>query len=155
GSPQTEDELIYENKDHKDWLFNAVVTEDGAYLVIRVSKGSDPKNQVFYKDLLHPDGKVVELLNKQDATYDFIGNEGSMFWFRTNLNAPKARIVAIDLQSPEEIKEIVPEGSDTLEEVSLVGNLFVATYLKDAHSLVRLLEVSGKEAGEISLPGLG
>jgi len=155
GTPQTEDELIYENKDNKDWLFNAAVTEDGAYLVISVSKGSDPKNQIFYKDLLHPDSKVIELLNKQDATYEFIGNEGTVFWFRTNLNAPKARIVAIDLQSPEEMKEIVAEGSDTLENVSLVGNLFVATYLKDAHSLVRLFEVSGKEAGEISLPGLG
>ena len=59
------------------------------------------------------------------------------------------------MQSPEEIKEIVPEGSDKLESVSLVGNLFIANYLKDAHSLVRLFEVSGKAAGEISLPGLG
>ena len=147
--------MIYENKDHKDWLFGATVTEDGAYLVIVVSKGSDPKNQIFYKDLLHPDSKVVELLNKQDATYDFIGNEGNVFWFRTNLNAPKARIVAIDVQDPDEMKEVVPEGDDTLESVSLVGNLFVATYLKDAHSVVRLFEVNGKSAGEIALPGLG
>ena len=133
----------------------ATVTEDGAYLVIVVSKGSDPKNQIFYKDLLHPDSKVVELLNKQDATYDFIGNEGNVFWFRTNLNAPKARIVAIDVQNPDEMKEIVPERDDTLESISLVGNLFVATYLKDAHSVVRLFEVNGKSAGEIALPGLG
>ena len=155
GAPQAQDELIYERKDHRDWLFNADVTEDGAYLIINVSHGTDPKNQIFYKDLLHPGGKVIELLNKQDATYDFIGNEGNLFWFRTNLAAPKARIVAIDVQSPEEIKEIVPEGSDKLESVSLVGNLFIANYLKDAHSLVRLFEISGKAAGEISLPGLG
>ena len=155
GTPQSQDELIYDRKDHKDWLFNADVTEDGAYLIINVSHGTDPKNQIFYKDLLHPGGKVIELLNKQDATYEFIGNEGNLFWFRTNLAAPKARIVAIDVQSPEEIKEVVPEGSDKLESVSLVGNLFIADYLKDAHSLVRLFEVSGKAAGEISLPGLG
>ena len=124
-------------------------------MIINVSHGSDRKNQIFYKDLLHPGGKVIELLNKQDATYDFIGNEGNLFWFRTNLAAPKARIIAIDVQSPEEIKEIVPEGSDKLESVALVGNLFIANYLKDAHSLVRLFEVSGKAAGEISLPGLG
>ena len=155
GTPQSQDELIYDRKDHKDWLFNADVTEDGAYLIINVSHGTDPKNQIFYKDLLHPGGKVIELLNKQDATYEFIGNEGNLFWFRTNLAAPKARIVAIDVQSPEEIKEVVPEGSDKLESVSLVGNLFIADYLKDAHSLVRLFEVSGKAAGGISLPGLG
>jgi prolyl oligopeptidase len=155
GTPQAHDELIYERKDHKDWLFNADVTEDGAYLIINVSHGSDRKNQIFYKDLLHPDGKVVELLNKQDATYDFIGNEGNVFWLRTNLNAPKGRIIAIDVQNPEELKEILPESSDTLESVSLVGNQFIANYLKDAHSLVRLFEISGKEAGQISLPGLG
>ena len=39
GTPQTQDELIYENKDHKDWLFGATVTEDGAYLVISRLKG--------------------------------------------------------------------------------------------------------------------
>ena len=79
GTPQSQDELIYERKDHKDWLFTAEVTEDGAYLIISVSHGTDPKNQIFYKDLLHPDGKVIELLNKQDATYDFVGNEGNIF----------------------------------------------------------------------------
>jgi prolyl oligopeptidase len=155
GSPQVQDELIYERKDHKDWLFNGTVTEDGAYLIINVSHGTDPKNQIFYKDLLHPGGKVIELLNKEDATYEFVGNEGNVFWFRTNLAAPKARIVAIDAQTPEEIKEIVPEGEDKLESVSLVGNRFVANYLKDAHSFVRLFEITGKDAGEISLPGLG
>ena len=155
GTPQSQDELIYERKDHKDWLFSAQVTEDGAYLIINVSHGTDPKNQIFYKDLLHPEGKIVELLNKQDATYDFVGNEGNVFWFRTNLNAPKARIVSIDIQNPEEIKEVVPEGPDKLERVSVVGNLFIANYLKDAHSLVKLFELSGKAAGEIPLPGLG
>ncbi len=155
GTPQSADELIYERTDHKDWLFSGTVTEDGAYLIINVSHGTDPKNQIFYKDLLHPDAKVVELLNKQDAAYKFVGNEGSLFWFQTNLDAPKGRIIAIDVQSPEEIKEVVPEGSDTLESVSLVGNLFIANYLKDAHSLVRLFEISGKAAGEVPLPGLG
>ncbi len=155
GTPQSADELIYERKDHKDWLFSGEVTEDGAYLIITVSHGTDPKKQIFYKDLLHPDAKVVELLNKQDAAYNFVGNEGNLFWFQTNLNAPKGRIVAIDVQSPDEIKEIVPEGSDKLESTSLVGNLFIANYLKDAHSVVRLFEVSGKAAGEIALPGLG
>jgi prolyl oligopeptidase len=155
GTPQWQDELIYERKDHKDWLFSGEVTEDGAYLIISVSKGTEPKNQIFYKDLLHPGGKVIELLNKQDAAYDFVGNEGNLFWFRTDLGAAKGRIIAIDVQNPEEIKEIVPEASDKLESVSLVGNLFIANYLKDAHSLVRLFEPSGKPAGEIPLPGLG
>jgi prolyl oligopeptidase len=155
GAPQSQDALIYERKDHKDWLFGGEVTEDGAYLIITVSQGTDPKNRVFYKDLRQPDSKVVELLNKQDAAYDFLEHEGTLFWFKTDLNAPRGRIIAIDVEHPAEIKEVVPETKDKLEAVDVVGERFVANYLKDAHSIVRLFELSGKPAGEIPLPGLG
>ena len=155
GTPQSEDVLVYERPDRKEWLFNTAVTQDGAYLIIDVSQGTDPKNRVFYKDLRQPDSKVVELLNKQDAQYEFIGNDGGVFYFRTNLGAPRARIVAIDTARPEEIKELVSQTNEKLESVSLVGERFIANYLKDAYSVVKLFELSGKPAGEISLPGLG
>ncbi len=155
GTPQEQDPLIYERKDHKDWLFNATVTDDGNYLIINVSQGTDPKNRVFYKDLKQSDSKVVELLNKQDAAYNFIDNDGPVFWFKTDLNAPRARIVAIDVRKPEEIKELVPQSADKLENVSVVGERFVAGYLKDAQSVVRLFELNGKPAGVIPLAGIG
>jgi prolyl oligopeptidase len=155
GAPQAQDELIYERKDHKDWNFGGEVTEDGRFLVINVSQGTDPKNRIFYKDLQSPKAKVVELLNKQDASYHFIGYEGNAFWFKTDLNAPKGRIVAVDLQKLESITTIVPEAADKLEGVDLVGDRFIASYLKDAHSVVRVFELSGKAAGEVPLPGLG
>ena len=155
GTPQSEDVLVYERTDHKDWLFNAEVTEDGAYLIIIVSQGTDPKTRVFYKDLRDAKAKVVELLNKQDAAYDFIEHDGTIFWFKTDLAAPRGRIIAIDVARPAEIKEVVPESGDKLEDVDLVGERFVANYLHDAHSVVRLFELNGKAAGEIPLPGLG
>ena len=133
----------------------AEVTEDGRFLVINVSQGTDPKNRIFYKDLQSPNAKIVELLNKQDASYNFLGYEGNAFWFKTDLNAPKGRIVAIDVQKPDSITTVVPEAADKLESVDLVGDRFIASYLKDAHSVVRVFELSGKPAGEIPLPGLG
>jgi prolyl oligopeptidase len=155
GTPQTQDELIYERRDHKDWYFHGEVTEDGRILTITVSQGTDPKNRFFYKNLQIPNSPVVELLNKQDASYDFIGYEGNAVWFKTDLGAPRGRIVSIDAQKPEVITTIVPEAAEKLESVHLVGNRFIASYLKDAHSVVRLFELSGKPAGEIPLPGLG
>ncbi|MBA3762581.1 MAG: S9 family peptidase [Chthoniobacterales bacterium] len=155
GAPQSEDVLVYERPDHKDWLFDSAVTEDGAYLIINISQGTDPKNRIFFKDLTQPDSKVVELLNKQDAQYDFAGNDGATFWFRTNLDAPRGRIIAIDTQNGGAIKEVVPQAEEKLESLSVVGDRFIANYLKDAHSLVRLFDLSGKPAGEIALPGLG
>ncbi|MDQ6622605.1 MAG: prolyl oligopeptidase family serine peptidase, partial [Verrucomicrobiota bacterium] len=92
---------------------------------------------------------------KGDAHYDFLGNDGSVFWFYTNLDAPRGRIVAIDTNAPNEFKEVVPQAEEKLEDASVVGDRFIANYLKDAHSLVRLFELDGKAAGEIALPGLG
>lgn len=155
GTPQSQDELIYERKDHKDWNFSAEVTEDGRFLAITVFQGSDPKNRFFYKDLTRPGTPVVEMLNKQDASYEFLGYENDTVWFKTDLDAPRGRIVAISAGDPKQITTIVPEGPDKLEEAQLVGDRFIVSYLKDAHSVVRLFEISGKAAGEIQLPGLG
>jgi prolyl oligopeptidase len=51
GTPQTDDVLVYERPDQKDWLFGGNVTEDGNYLIITVSEGTDVKSRVYYKDL--------------------------------------------------------------------------------------------------------
>jgi prolyl oligopeptidase len=155
GTPQSDDPLVYERKDHKDWNFNGEVSEDGRFLVINVSQGTDPKNRIFYKDLQKPDAPVVELLNKQDAAYDFLGCDGNVFWFKTDLAAPLGRIVAIDITKPDEMKTLVPEAAAKLQSAAVVGDRFIAGYLKDAHSAVRLFDLSGKDAGEIKLPGLG
>ena len=157
GAPQAQDKLIYERPDQKEWLFGAEVTEDGHYLVISVQRGTDPKNRVFYKDLAKPDSKVVELLDKPDAKYIFLGNEGPIFALQTDLNAPLGRIISIDTSKglPPQIKDLVPESSDKLEAVSVVGDRFVAAYLKDAHSLVKLFKSDGSADGEIALPGIG
>src|SRR5262249_24829539 len=116
-----------------------------------------PKNRIFYKNLVDPKSKVVELLDKADAEYDFIDNEGPMFVFRTNLDAPLGRIISIDTSKPlpPKINELVPESRDKLEAVSSVGERFVAAYLRDAHSAVKLFKRDGLPDGEIVLPGLG
>ncbi len=157
GTPQSQDKLIYERPDQKEWLFNAEVTDDGRYLIITVQRGTDPKNRIFYKNLVDPNFKVVELLDRADAEYSFIDNEGPVFAFRTNLNAPLGRIVTIDTSKPlpPRIDELVAESKDKLEEVTSVGDRFVALYLHDAHSAVKLFKLDGSRDGEIVLPGLG
>jgi prolyl oligopeptidase len=155
GAPQSQDKLIYERKDHKDWNFNSEVTDDGKFLVINVSQGTDPKNRLFYKSLEDPNAAVVELLNEQDAAYEFLGYEQNTVWLKTDLGAPKGRIISVQATGPLNVQEIVPEGPDKLERVSLVGDRFIVSYLKDAHTEVRIFDLTGKPAGEIALPGLG
>jgi prolyl oligopeptidase len=157
GTPQVDDQLVYERKDEKEWGFHGEVTEDGRWLVISVTHGTERKNNLFYLDLSQPKSEVVELLTGFEARFDFLGNDGSTFWLRTDLDAPRNRIVAIDVEHParDRWETIVPEAEETLEEVHVVGERFFAVYLKDAKSEVRMFGLSGKRLGELKLPGIG
>jgi prolyl oligopeptidase len=100
GTPQSDDLLIYERPDQKDWLFGGGVTDDGNYLVITAFQGTDVKTRVFYKDLKSSNAPVVKLLDDFDAAYYFVGNEGGRFWFQTDLQAPRGKIIEIDTARP-------------------------------------------------------
>jgi len=156
-TPQSEDTLVYHRPDQKEWNFNGGVTDDGRYLIIIATQGTDPRNRVLYKDLSSPTNRVVELLMAFDAEYTFIGNEGPLFWFKTDLDAPRGRVVAVDLNDAGRANrvEIIPQSTNKLEQVSLVNNLLVAEYLQDACSVVRFFSLVGTPEGELSLPGLG
>ncbi|MFL5572661.1 MAG: prolyl oligopeptidase family serine peptidase [Gemmatimonadaceae bacterium] len=144
GQPQSRDELVYDRPDQPDWLFNGTVTDDGQYLVITVSQGTDVRTRLYFIDLDNPgkpqiDNPVVRLIDRLDAEYAFIGNRGTMFYVRTDRNAPKGRIVAISIDNPREERwnTIVPENKDALESATMAGDDIVANYLQDAHSSVR------------------
>ena len=147
--------LYYHRPDQKEWGFAGGVTEDGDYLIISVWRGTDPKNLLFYKDLRDPSSPVVELIREFQAEYAFVGNDGSRFWLLTDLQAPRRRLVAIDLDNPGQLQEVIPEAEETLQGVSLIHNQFVAFYLKDAHTQIRTFALDGTYLGEIPLPGLG
>jgi len=157
GSPQSADELVYERPDHKEWGFTGSVTEDGRYLLIAVWKGTHRENGLFYKDLQADDSKVIELLNEFDANYIFISNDGPVFYLMTDLNAPLSKVIAINITDPDRAnwQEIIPEAADVLQSVSLVGNMFITSYLYNAHSRVLVLDKTGKVVHKVKLPTIG
>ena len=157
GKPQSEDLLVYERPNHPKQGLYAWVTEDGKYLLIQVSQGTDTKNGLFYKDLSNSASKVIELLPDFDASYDFITNLGSKFIIRTDLNAPKQRVISIDLNATpsDQWKTIIPESKETLRSVSHIGGLFIANYLKDARTEIRRFKIDGSSLPPVKLPGLG
>lgn len=156
GTPQSKDELVYERPDEKEWNFDGSITEDGHYLIIIVWTGS-PKNRVYYKDLRAKDSEVVKLIDELEAAYIFLGNDGPVFYFQTDSEAPRGRVIAIDTREPgrKGWKTIIPEAAEPLQGVSLVGDLFIAVYLKDAHTKVKVHRLDGSFAREIGLPGIG
>jgi prolyl oligopeptidase len=157
GTPQSDDVLVYERPDQKEWGFSGEVTDDGRYLIISVWRGTDPNNLVFYKDLNSPDSLVVELIPDFEASYGFVDNDGGRFWFLTNLDAPKGRLMAIDIHQPDRAQwqTIIPEDDATLQAVSLLNHQFVADYLTDAYTTLRIYTLDGTFVRNVALPGIG
>lgn len=158
---QTADELIYHRPDHKDWYLSAYVTEDGHYLVIRVAKGTLRENGLFYQyrqDRENAPPATVELFNAFDAAYSFIGNDEQTFYIHTTHNAPKGRVVAVDLNRPDPgcWRTLVPERDDVLSQATLLnGSMLILHYLVDAHSKVEVYGLSGRHLRSVELPGIG
>ncbi|MBT8493172.1 MAG: prolyl oligopeptidase family serine peptidase [Deltaproteobacteria bacterium] len=163
GTPQSKDKLIYRRPDHPKWGFGAQVSEDGRYLIVSVWKGTGEKNLVFYRDLKRRarrgrNGEALkELISDWKAEFSFIGNDGPVFWFKTDESAPRRRVIAIDTRKPTKRRwsELIPESKDTLTSVDVVGKRFFADYLVDASTRIRMYSFKGKSLGEVKLPGIG
>jgi prolyl oligopeptidase len=162
GTDQAQDVLVYERPDQPDWGMNAEVTDDGRYAVLNVWLGTDRRNRVYYLDLKSAKrptvkGDVVRLLDDFDASYAFAGNDGPVFYFLTDLDAPRKRVIAIDTRHPERARwrELIPQGQDVLEGVQIIHDTFVANYMHDAASRLRLYALDGRMLKDLELPTLG
>jgi prolyl oligopeptidase len=159
GTAQSEDALVYQRPDQPEWYLGGSVTDDGRWLVISCGKGTNPESSLFLKDLSKPGSPVEPFLDKMDATYNVVDNEGDRFFVSTNQGAPRNRLVAIRKgeTDPSKWTELIPQGQgrDVLESVSLVGGRFVATWMRDAHSAVEFYDLKGRRTGALALPALG
>lgn len=157
GTPQAEDRLVYARPDQPTWGFDAVVSEDGGYLILHVWEGTDPRNRVYYQDLSVDGASPVPLVDHFDNEFTFIGNDGPLFYFKTDLDAANGRVIAIDTErpEPENYREIIAESSDALQGVAMVFDRFIASYLRDVASHVEIYATDGRPIGEVELPGQG
>lgn len=157
GEPQSKDVLVWEDPEHKEWRADATVSDDGEHLILTLGKGTDAKYRVLHRPLAEPDAEPTHLVGDFDAEYEFVDNDGPIFWFKTNKDAERGRVVAIDVRDPkpENWKELIPEAQETLQSVNVVGDRFLASYLKDAHTVVRVFDLTGEHVRDVELPGLG
>jgi len=156
GTPQSQDVLVYEDPANKELGFDPAVSDDGRYLIIRAWRGTDVKNRIFVQEI-GGRAPLLKVLDRADAGYEYVGNDGRVFYFRTDLAAPRGRIVAIDLDDPQRGRwlEIIPQGADAIDFVSLVDGKFVVATLHDAAHQVKLFDKQGHPAGSLKLPALG
>ncbi len=153
GTPQTDDAVVYERPDDKEMLLGGGVSEDGDWLVLSAGKGHT--NELFVREL--KGGKTVAIAPVDDAVYSLVEVQGHEAWVFTNKDAPNGKIIKVDLRQPEAAHWVlvVPEGKNSLEDVTTVGGRMVLSYLVDAKSEIELRGMDGKLESKVTLPGLG
>lgn len=156
GTPVSEDYVVYERPDNKEYFMGGFVTEDGNWLVINVGKGTGPQNMVYFKNLTMERAPIMPLVDKLENDYSFIGNDGATFYFRTDKDAPRAKVVKVNvLEKDLKWQDVIAEAAETLQSVDFINNQFVLNYLKDAYTQIKIYDIKGKFVRDIALPGIG
>ncbi len=162
GTDQSQDVLVYERPDQPEWGAGAAVTDDGRYLLIVPWLGTDSRNRLYYMDLGTPRspnvrGTVVRLIDTLEAAYNVVANDGPVLYLYTTLDAPRGRLIAIDLRRPDRAnwREVIPQTAATLNSVQEIGGRLVVSYLEDAHTRLSIWSKEGRRLTDIPLPTLG
>ena len=156
GTPQSKDELIYQNPDYPKRFYSAETSEDERILFVYES-GAGRGNNLFMKDLTNTNPPLVQLTTDFDYQYAPIEVIGDKMYIFTNYGAPKNRIMVADIHRPksEEWVELIPESESVLSGVNVIGDKLFLTYDKDASNHAFIYDLDGKQIQEIKLPSLG
>ena len=157
GTPQSEDTLIFSMPEQPKWGFAPTVTEDGRYLLVWVYYGTIHKYKVYLWDLQDPGSEPTELVGAFENDYSLLGNDGSTLFMKTDRDAPRGRVIAMDVAnpSPEAWTEILPQTDATLQSVKYIDNHFITNELIDVTSHVRVYDKHGHHVRDVPLPGPG
>ncbi|MCH1918616.1 prolyl oligopeptidase family serine peptidase [Shewanella sp. A3A] len=156
GTSQADDVLIFEQPQHPEWGFGIGVSDDGDYLLLSVSQGTDSRNRFFYKSLKQP-SDVIALIPELEAEYQFIGNQGNIFYFKTDYQTPNGKVITIDIQHPDKDhwQTIIPESNDPINVVGIVNKHLVVSSLHDVLGRMAIYAMDGTKLQDITMPGQG
>ena len=154
GTEQDSDSLIYENLTDPELFSVPFISSDHSYLMINLVIGSSGPNGFLYRPVDQPQAPFKMLIPTTENKYSFICNEGSIFYFWTNQDAPLGKLIAFDAQNKTQ-KEIIPESHFSLDHVYKHGNYFIADFSEHANSRVAIYDCEGLKIRDIQLPRLG
>lgn len=171
GTPQSEDQLVFSRPDQPEWTIGAHVSEDGAYLLLTMSESCDTKNRLYVTKLglggsYDPSimSSLIKLVDRFEATFEYVDNVDTLFYFRTNHSAGRYRLIAFDMMvedigsKPEEWSTIIPEHEkDVLDSIAIVNqNQFIVTVARDVKQIISLYDRKGTLlVPEFVLPDIG
>ncbi|MDH4399537.1 prolyl oligopeptidase family serine peptidase [Sphingorhabdus sp.] len=157
GTPQSEDKAVYATPDKPEYGYSAQVTHDGKWAVITTSSGTDEKYELHVMLLgKKPTWKAQPLVTGLEYDWGLIEGMGNILWFTTNKDAPKLKVVTVDLGAKTPVfVDVIPEREETLSRTQIVGNRLILSYIKDAKSMALMTDLAGKPVQEIKLNAIG
>ena len=156
GTPQTEDVVVFENRDEPLRFHRAAVPKDESVLVI-FGSGQGNGESMMVKSLKEENAEYKVVEPSQDYQMEFIGTDNGKMYVLTTVDAPKYRVVAIDPENPskENWETVIPESNDVIQNVMFANGGLIIVYAKDASHHAYTAKLDGSEMTEIELPGYG
>jgi prolyl oligopeptidase len=154
GTPQSEDEIVFAAPHEPEWVFAAVVSDDGRFLIISISRGTAPEAQLRVLDLEDPSRGLRPLVSNFSAKATYVANTGTTFYLLTDDRAERQRIVAVELGDPgrERWREVIGESAALLLTARPCGGRLVCHYLQDACSRLAVHGFDGAHVRDIPVP---
>jgi prolyl oligopeptidase len=156
GQPQSADRLIDPLQGAYRWGY-CMISEDGRWAIAVGERGGESDVLVIRLDHQRPSSRPVRLLPGLHAMFTPLDVVGDTLYVRTDLDAPRQRVVALNLVegARARARTVIDEAPHVIESGAIAGGTIVLEYLVDASSRLRLYTLDGRPAGEVSLPGLG
>lgn len=155
GNKQSQDELVFEDKNDPNKYFGAATTEDERFLIVTSSKGTSG-NDLRVKDLNNKDADFVAVVDDYESDIRLIDSEGDHLYFMTNRDAPNWRLIKLNINSPDQWTDVIPEDKKAvLRTTSFVGGKLFASYMDDVQTKVIRYDEDGSNPLTIELPGIG
>jgi prolyl oligopeptidase len=168
GTRSTRDTLLFGREFHGEELgpidlFSSSVTDDGRYLVVRISRGIPARRvDIVFRDLSKPGAPFEDLVWGTDARFTAIYAAGAAsgskpaWYVQTDYKASNGRILKADPGIlPDAWQTIVPENADVLDNFSIVGGKIYAQRLHNVQPLTSVYTLDGKPLGQLPDDGLG
>ena len=157
GTAPADDPIVFSMPEEKDLSAYPMVTDDGAYLFLYLVRGTDSRNGLYYRPM-DSDGDFVRLLPPEEALYEPVGAIGSVIYLQTDLDAPRGRIVALDLERPDRAdwRQVIPQHEqDVISSARLINGHLVVQVMHQAHELLKIYDLQGNLVHDIQLPAMG
>ncbi len=155
GDDQDKDQLIYKDDVHAQRNVYASTSDDERFTILSISESTSGNG---VKIIDHSKGNdIITVIDGFDSDFSFIDNNGDHLMFLTNNEAPKLKLVSIDINNTakDQWKTIIDQSDNLLQSVSLVGEKMFANYYQNASSLVKVYDTEGTFIQNLELPGIG